>query len=205
MGRFLEACKFVDIVSPNQLELAGFFESEPTLDQDRMAEKVLKNGIGRSKQCENGGILVVRAGSHGCYAYQGLKKLHLPAYHLPVDPEGGTSKKVVDPTGGGNAFLGALSMALVRQREVDNHANMGQFERETWTKMAMQWNKEEKIAMSLIFASVAAAFAIEQAGMPSLSSGNSYQDTWNDESVETRVSLYVAREKGYILDQTWIQ
>lgn len=60
----------------------------------------------------------------------------IPAYYTPE-----TSAKVVDPTGGGNAFLGAVAVALARGEEFEEAALWG---------------------------SVAASFVIEQTGMPNL-------------------------------------
>lgn len=76
----------------------------------------------------------------------------VPAYHQ--DPN-----KVVDPTGGGNTFLGGLAVALARGHSVEEAAAWG---------------------------SVAASFAIEQVGMPVLEKCEE-GETWNGCVVEERL------------------
>lgn len=97
----------------------------------------------------------------------------IPAYHSESSP------KVVDPTGGGNAFLGGLAVALARGRSLEDAA--------TW-------------------ASVAASFAIEQIGMPTLTpaavvngDGDGDEDKpssperWNGVVVDDRLGEFQAR------------
>ena len=69
----------------------------------------------------------------------------LPAVH--IDPS-----RVVDPTGGGNAFLGGLAVALARGASLEGAAKQGM---------------------------VAASFAVEQVGMPTLGKDFLGYDTWN--------------------------
>jgi hypothetical protein len=80
----------------------------------------------------------------------------------------GEQERVVDPTGGGNAFLGGMAVALARGRLVEEAAAWG---------------------------SVAASFAIEQVGMPSLEGGDeeSEGEKWNGESVEGRLEEFLGR------------
>ncbi|RYO92000.1 hypothetical protein DL764_008203 [Monosporascus ibericus] len=77
--------------------------------------------------------------------------------------KGGSRKsgkgKVVDPTGGGNAFLGGLAVALARGKSLEE---------------AAAW------------ASVAASFAIEQVGVPVLGADAEGRETWNGVRVEER-------------------
>lgn len=201
--RFLEACKLVDMVSPNQRELAGFFEANEFQSQDRMAAMVLESGIGQGLQGEHGGILVVRADRKGCYAYQGKKILHMRPYHLPSDLNNENGKSVVDPTGGGNTFLGALAMSLVDNREfvIEIESGKSRIEKDTWNSKTAIWGRLQKAPSALIIANIAASFAIEQLGMPVLSSEKAGGEVWNGEDVEVRVKSYVTREKDYILKQ----
>lgn len=87
----------------------------------------------------------------------------IPAYHQD-------SPKVVDPTGGGNAFLGGLAVALARGNKLEDAAAWG---------------------------SVAASFAIEQIGMPKLAAGGdddkSCPETWNGVIVDDRLREFQAR------------
>lgn len=84
--------------------------------------------------------------------------LWLPAYHTSID-------KVVDPTGGGNAFLGGLAVSLARGKGLET---------------ACAW------------ASVAASFAIEQVGMPLLKSDNG-KELWNGSDVWERLRSFQER------------
>ncbi|KAK7394058.1 hypothetical protein QQX98_013158 [Neonectria punicea] len=77
----------------------------------------------------------------------------IPAYHQ------GPSK-VVDPTGGGNTFLGGLGVALARGENIEDAA---------------------------IWGTVAASFAIEQVGVPVLGRDMDGQETWNGQRAQARV------------------
>ncbi|KUI60323.1 Protein MAK32 [Cytospora mali] len=79
----------------------------------------------------------------------------IPAYFTKE-----TQDKVVDPTGGGNTFLGGLAVALARGKGMEEAA--------TW-------------------ASVAASFAIEQVGVPELGRDGDGEETWNGVRVLDRV------------------
>ncbi|KAL8407917.1 hypothetical protein RB594_006647 [Gaeumannomyces avenae] len=76
------------------------------------------------------------------------------------------SAGVVDPTGGGNAFLGGLAVAMARGRPVEDAA---------------------------LWATVAASFAIEQVGVPVLAVGPDGEETWNGVRVGDRVAEYFGR------------
>ncbi|KAK3398514.1 Ribokinase-like protein [Sordaria brevicollis] len=77
----------------------------------------------------------------------------LPAYHTDAE-------MVVDPTGGGNTFLGGLAVALARGKTIEE---------------ACAWG------------SVAASFAIEQVGVPEIGNDEEGRETWNGERVEDRL------------------
>ncbi|KAH7631382.1 Ribokinase-like protein [Sordaria sp. MPI-SDFR-AT-0083] len=83
----------------------------------------------------------------------------LSAYHTDAS-------KVVDPTGGGNTFLGGLGVALARGKSIEE---------------ACAWG------------SVAASFAIEQVGVPELGTDGEGREVWNGERVEERLRGYVER------------
>lgn len=91
----------------------------------------------------------------------------MPAYH------DGPSE-VIDPTGGGNAFLGGLATSLARGYSLDEAAAWG---------------------------SVAASFAIEQVGMPKLMASNkndlTSQETWNGVVVDERLTEFQAQLKEW--------
>jgi hypothetical protein len=82
--------------------------------------------------------------------------------------KGEGNEKVVDPTGGGNGFLGGLAIALARGKELEEAACWG---------------------------SVAASFAIEQVGMPMLGTDEQGRETWNGAVVDERLEEYLQRVK----------
>jgi len=86
----------------------------------------------------------------------------LPAYF--ADEEG--EERVVDPTGGGNGFLGGMAIALARGKGVVEAAAWG---------------------------SVAASFCIEQVGVPILGKDDEGRETWNGERVEGRLEKFMGR------------
>ena len=170
-----EALRYVDIVSPNHIELASFFGQDGLQSHDGEVNhervegdslKLLNSGIG----CEGRGAVVVRAGKAGCYLLSRAASRWFPAYHQP-DQNVGTPSKVVDPTGGGNAFLGGLAIALARQGD----------------QPGLQYLEE-----AVLWGSVAASFAIEQVGMPSLARDGG-GETWNGIKVEERLNNFKAR------------
>lgn len=167
-----EALKHVDVVSPNHQELCRFFGKSGNLGGDVDHRAVvdccnawLKAGIG----AEGAGGAVVRCGKDGCYVATRGKFRWLPAYHT-------TSEKVVDPTGGGNTFLGGLAVGLVR------------------IKAATLF---ERLVEAAIWASVAASLAIEQVGIPKLAS-SSKGETWNGVRVGDRLLEYRNRLSTYV-------
>lgn len=92
----------------------------------------------------------------------------LPAYFGSGDGSK-DNEKVVDPTGGGNAFLGGLAIGLARGKEVLDAAAWG---------------------------SVAASFAIEQVGMPRVEVDEEGREVWNGVRVEERLGEFVRKWKG---------
>jgi sugar/nucleoside kinase (ribokinase family) len=202
----------VDICSPNHVELAGFMGDDgrdpvtggiSTLAVERACEQLLASMPLQSF------TLVVRAGEKGCYlARNGGRKRQPPSHgsgtkrrkkeyirgglqpdtdmealfagllqdadgvvareEIEVDPGlekwipafHGDPAKVVDPTGGGNCFLGALAVALARGKTVEEAA---------------------------IWGSVAASFAIEQAGVPTLAEDRHGNERWNGDKVQDRL------------------
>ncbi|KAK3201367.1 hypothetical protein GRF29_185g752976 [Pseudopithomyces chartarum] len=98
----MRALKCVDCVSPNHAELGGFFGTDTNHKDhvdyrkiENLCNQWLQSGVGVNGQ---GGI-VVRSGKDGCLVARSGVQKWLPAYHQRAE-------KVVDPTGGGNGFLG---------------------------------------------------------------------------------------------------
>ncbi|PGH10030.1 hypothetical protein GX51_00297 [Blastomyces parvus] len=179
---FYKALKQVDVVSPNDLELANMFGNKSwnvSNSGDRaIADDIVKSGIGQ----DGNGMLVVRAGKDGCYAFSRDLSLHIPAYH---------AANVVDPTGAGNAFLGALAQALVSNDRKPHRVVMSTLgESAEWTSIVNSWGEQGRIPAALICATVAASFVIEQVGMPIISYSDGGEESWNGESYTERIRVY---------------
>lgn len=207
----------IDICSPNHSELAGFMGDDgldpetgeiSTKAVERACEQLLGSMPLQSYS------LVVRAGEKGCYiAKNGGRKrkrvkdskpgprktlIHgslqpdtdmeallaglmqgddgsidtqeievdpgierwIPAYHTDAS-------KVIDPTGGGNTFLGGMSVALARGEDLETAASWG---------------------------TVAASYAIEQVGVPTLSQSDDGKELWNGQNVHERLEEYLKRK-----------
>jgi sugar/nucleoside kinase (ribokinase family) len=151
----LKALRYVDVISPNHEELGSLFSYKHASGVekdvvDKHATQLLSHGIGHTGK----GAVVVRCGAAGCYVLTPSTSRWLPAYHAD-------SSRVVDPTGGGNGFLGGLAAALVRTGfDVVEAARWG---------------------------SVSASFCIEQVGVPQITHAETDKEQWNGESVLGRL------------------
>jgi sugar/nucleoside kinase (ribokinase family) len=168
----LEALKYVDVVSPNHGELGGFFGVDMNgtghVDHrniESLCDQWLTSGIGKDGK---GGV-VVRCGKDGCLIARRGSRRWMPAYHQ-------SAAKVVDPTGGGNGFLGGLAVGLVRVGETPSIENIEE---------AAAWG------------AVSASFAIEQVGMPILGH-DGVRETWNGVVVQERLAEFKRRLDTYI-------
>lgn len=152
------ALKCVDVISPNHEELAALFghHHEGGVQRnivEQQASELLTHGIGAKGE----GAVVVRCGKEGCYVATSRVRRWLPAYHHDAS-------KVIDPTGGGNGFLGGFAVGLVRT--------------------------DFDVVEAAGFGSVAASFCIEQVGMPVLTPELNGAERWNGESVVDRLAEY---------------
>lgn len=106
----LEACKYVDVFSPNHLEFLSLFESTntPAFDKVEMEDRAL-NFAKKTRA----GVVVIRCGETGSLTItpDGERIWILPYYTH------GT-KEVVDATGAGNAFLGGFTAGWMRTQNV---------------------------------------------------------------------------------------
>lgn len=161
------ALRYVDVVSPNHEELGSLFgfKHDPSGQIDksvvqRQCNELLAHGIGST----GNGTMVVRAGKEGCFVATLGQTKWLPAFHRDA-------RNVIDPTGGGNGFLGGFAVGLVR-----NDGDIIE---------AARWG------------SVAASFCIEQVGVPVLrtviATATCTDEVWNDESVLDRLEEYKKR------------
>ncbi|KAH8897544.1 carbohydrate/purine kinase [Thozetella sp. PMI_491] len=162
----LTACGLVDVFSPNHLELAGFFQDtslpsgERTIELraiETYARAFLDAGIGSQKA----GSIVVRAGEHGCLvASSDGRREWLPPFY-------DTDENIVDATGAGNTFLGALAFAMT-------HSGSDVF-------------------AAARLASTVTSFALEQIGLPKLAGGGQCEELWNGVDVAARISEYTRK------------
>lgn len=173
---FYEALKHVDVFSPNTHELSLLFQDQqeiqvtPEYDQELVgsglnitwnnALRLLRSTEGQCWQLQAKGFedpnkaLVLRQGEMGCTVLVNGDTTSFPAYHAPRHELTYTEKrlrknKVVDVTGGGNAFLGGFCAGLAHEiSEIES--------------VPLHF----KIAAAC--GGVAASFAIEQVGLPKL-------------------------------------
>lgn len=193
LPKCLEALKYVDVLSPNLDEFAALIGVEIDLGQEsgrqileRKCKEILTLGFGY-KTC----AVVVRLGEHGCYCAQYIRHTFFPAFHGPSGESTVEKPKtegahhdleekrrphrgvVVDPTGGGNAFLGGFCVGLLTER---HPGGLTEFE------------------VACMYGSVAASFAIEQVGMPNLShNATDGKELWNDENPHDRMREFQKR------------
>ena len=111
------------------------------------------------------GSVIVRAGDRGCFIKSHTEQKWLPAYYTPQENVEAT--KVIDTTGAGNAFLGALTMGLLMYP--DNYC------------------------FAACLGNVAASFVVEQVGVPALSMSEDGTELWNGADVSARLQAYKAR------------
>ena len=160
-----EALKYIDVVSPNHHELAMLYAATQSPrgakdDMDKMKEQCEKLWNAWERQGRDRAI-VVRCGEQGCFLKTETKQFILPAYHEPPSDSG--HPKVVDPTGAGNAFLGAFAMGMLDSPD-----------------------PSQKILHAGLYGTIAASFAIEQVGLPKLRIIEGVE-VWNGVRVEQRL------------------
>lgn len=157
----LQAARSVDIVSPNYREFSALHGRPGTDEYEVLNHSFLRGmmqqwtdaGVGE----EGKGIIVVRCGRLGSVTLgREFEYQHTPAYVFSPDRD-----QVKDPTGAGNAFLGALGMAIACQAA-------------------------KNVSAALIEAHTAASFVVQQFGMPELSYDERGIELWNGETVEQR-------------------
>lgn len=73
----------------------------------------------------------------------------------------------MDPTGGGNTFIGGLAIGLVRYKD--------------------------NFVLAAAMGTVAASFAIEQIGIPTLAKKDGGRELWNGVEVQARMDEYRQR------------
>lgn len=156
----IDAMGLVDVVSPNINEAASFHNS--TIDEEQSFPEFKKQVESLTQKFIHYlnplGAVIFRCGKHGCLVVTsgGIMKW-LPAYHQ-------TSEKVVDPTGGGNAFCGGFCAGYVLSRG--------------------------DMVEAAKFGNIAAGIVIEQFGLPRLEYRDNGREEWNGDSVIHRRHVY---------------
>lgn len=162
-----EAMKMVDVVSPNHVELASFFietigEGKPHIDSKHCDASAVEK---YAKAFIDSGIGSSQQGA--IVVRCGKEGCYIAsreqALWLPAYHQ--DVSKVVDPTGAGNAFLGGLALALARGH---------------------------RLKEACMDATVAASFAVEQVGMPTLSNRGK-TEKWNGQNVSDRRTEFYVR------------
>ncbi|KAL8929221.1 MAG: hypothetical protein Q9208_001304 [Pyrenodesmia sp. 3 TL-2023] len=168
-GQFLDALDHVDVFSPNLEEFSNLLGIKIDLERPAgwklLREECIKffgSSNGRSEMA-----LVVRLGEKGCFIAQHNRCMSLPAYH-----EHNAASQVVDPTGGGNTFLGGFCIGLLQSAGA---------------------SRTEKFEEAALYGAVAASFAIEQVGVPVLERLASNEELWNGDNVERRLKMFRER------------
>lgn len=171
---FYKALRHVDVFSPNEIELGMLFTAAKALDESSITEmtlieyslQLLTHGFGDIPGC-----VVIRMGENGCMVGSSDGFRRFPAYYpLQTNVEFGSQNKVVDVTGGGNAFVGGFCKGLLATQNDD-------LDRHGFTRCQQ----------AAIYGSVAASFAIEQIGVPKLTHRGDGKELWNGDMVQNRL------------------
>ncbi|KAK5102290.1 Double-stranded RNA-containing particles stability [Exophiala xenobiotica] len=223
LARLQSAAMHCSVVSPNHDELKMFFSPKvvQTASQADLVAKLLAWDVSPANNSHPSSlpIAIVREGANGSTAYFHSASdrgpppsLHLPAYHNPD-----MASSVIDPTGGGNTYLGALAIALTdalhgqaSYDKICKHLDLlvpkkGPSEPDnpiTWPLQDKHLGQNIMIAM--IYALVAASLAIEQNGTPVLQQEKASATTieyWNGKQFIDRLERYLNRERETIKDQ----
>ncbi|KAM6525726.1 hypothetical protein FALCPG4_011261 [Fusarium falciforme] len=160
----LQACRFVDVFSPNHLELEALVHGKPRnaspFSRKRIQEDAqvfLDVGIRQEERA----AIVVRCGEHGCFTMTKDEAIWLPSFHTAA------SCQIVDTTGAGNAFLGGFTVGLQTTGDLREAAILG---------------------------TVAASFALEQIGLPHyMAASSTSTETWNESRVASRIAEFKER------------
>ncbi|ODV63946.1 Mak32p [Ascoidea rubescens DSM 1968] len=165
LQKCLEALNDVDIFTPNAEEASRFFQiDEPSdcLKLEELAHKFLCF-MSKNNTYNTGSGVVLRCGSKGCYVVSTNNVCKwLPAYHDPILNK---NPKVIDPTGGGNSFVGGFATGFILSK--------GDWE------------------IAGICGNIAAGLVIEQIGTPSLTKGPNNQAIWNGEPFKDIIFNYL--------------
>ena len=173
--QFRRAMKLIDVFSPNEDEFAKLIDYQ-LATSDILPPHIMDHWcLELIGDCELQ-ALVVRLGARGAHVRTKEQRGRIiPAFYSSRIAE--ENPKVVDVTGGGNAFLGAYCLVLAESLNALGH-------------IPDHYSLHGK---AVLIGNVAASFIVEQVGMPKLDVGRPYEysEQWNGESVAQRVSKYI--------------
>lgn len=156
----LQALNSVQVLSPNCHEAALFVGLPEPTTVSEIESLVYDHWAPHLDKLKT--VFVLRCGKLGVLVYSGKKLKWYPAYHQ-------SSEKVVDPTGGGNTFVGGFLYGyLESEGDLDRAASYG---------------------------NVAAGLAVEQVGVPLLTYEGG-QELWNGTLIEKRLEEYASLLKS---------
>lgn len=164
----LAAAKLVDVFSPNHLEFQSLFEdpgpppASGLLERDLLEKHtglLLDRGIGPAGR----GAVIIRAGGDGCL----VSSNSIPGRHKWLPAFYDNDSAIIDATGAGNTFLGALTFAMSAC--------------------------DKDVVEASALASVAASFSLQQIGLPTLCTEIENRDGWNGDTFASRCEIYQAK------------
>jgi len=145
--------------------MARLFTNELREDfQPEVLESYAQRFLDHSIGPEGKGCVVIRAAEYGSLTASRAAGF---TWSASFYAPGSDTSRVVDPTGAGNSFIGGFAMGLQQKSTLEEAAAYGH---------------------------VAASFALEQIGVPSVQS-QGYIETWNGVKVKDRLEEYRMRGK----------
>ena len=166
LNLFQKAVRLVDVFSPNHVELTAIFSEKPSSIDPATITGYAKLFVRTKIGPEGQGYIVVRSGEQGCFIASEKGSIWSPAFYEEADSS--QNLHIVDPTGAGNAYLGAFAIGFLQDRSIYEAACYG---------------------------AVGASFALEQIGMPENSLDQDNRELWNGDDVFDRLKRYRNRFK----------
>eukprot|EP00834_Sanchytrium_tribonematis_P002033 NODE_56_length_28873_cov_1.243101.p9 type:complete len:331 gc:universal NODE_56_length_28873_cov_1.243101:11041-12033(+) len=155
------------IVSPNHIEAMQFLGlQEPIFDSIESSIKFYAN-IAKVLSHEKT-IVILRCSYMGTILYKNCNYEYIPPYYTSKLLKGIDDPEIVDPTGCGNAFTGAVTAHL-----------------------SLTGNSFENLVRACHLGSIASGLTIEQFGPPNYKNG-----LWNETEVQHRYNTYIDKCKS---------
>ncbi|KAF8428762.1 structural stability of L-A double stranded RNA-containing protein [Tirmania nivea] len=212
----LNTISLIDVVSPNDGELAGFFTDELAEEEQHTlthagiklrTERLAKKLALRRRMCgdldEGCGAVLVRCGALGCYIV--IQDEPNPSPNPAIErrkEKGGEGETIPIIALWLPAYHDLTSEKVVDPTGAGN-AFMGGLAiglrrplipvKTGTLKWCENWPRVRKWVVAAAHASVAASFAIEQIGLPVVTGGEGNEERWNGELVGERMEVYLER------------